>query len=305
MAYRPSGCSATPDVAPGTQARSGSALRLGPPGGSGPGGPAAGGGGGSHRTHRGRARRDRLRSRRRGPSLPGGRSGSGSGPMRPVRPTGRTPVSPKPWLGGGPALTRPERRRNPNGRGWLDGRGGRGFGSGPRGKSGLHGATVPGNARPARAEGQRHREQTAAPQGAARVKRWGKSPPRTGRPGRHGKPHREQRRIGISHGPRSGPGSGLAARAVGATRRPDEWPSRGPSRPPGQNPAYRPPACSARGQRSAVARSRTHRVRSGAPSPELTAGRPTVETPLISLTGGPAVPRRARAWPNRPPSRSA
>ena len=32
------------------------------------------------------------------------------------------------------------------------------------------------------------------------VKRWGKSPPRTGQPGRYGKPHPEQCRIGASRG---------------------------------------------------------------------------------------------------------
>lgn len=32
------------------------------------------------------------------------------------------------------------------------------------------------------------------------VKRWGKSPPRTGQPGRHGKPHPEQCRIGAPRG---------------------------------------------------------------------------------------------------------
>ena len=36
----------------------------------------------------------------------------------------------------------------------------------------------------------------------ARVKRWGKSPPRDGQPDRHGKPHREQCRIGIARGVR-------------------------------------------------------------------------------------------------------
>jgi hypothetical protein len=40
--------------------------------------------------------------------------------------------------------------------------------------------------------------ETAGPPGQARVKRWGKSPPRTGQPGRQGKPHREQCRIGTS-----------------------------------------------------------------------------------------------------------
>ena len=55
-----------------------------------------------------------------------------------------------------------------------------------------------------------------------RVKRWGKSPPRDGQPDRHGKPHPEQCRIGISRGHdpdnrispqgRLSPRSGLAAR---------------------------------------------------------------------------------------------
>lgn len=67
------------------------------------------------------------------------------------------------------------------------------------GKSGLHKATVPGNARPGQSEGKRHREQTAR-KFRARVKRWGKSPPRSGQPDRHGKPHREQCRIGIPRG---------------------------------------------------------------------------------------------------------
>jgi hypothetical protein len=66
-----------------------------------------------------------------------------------------------------------------------------------RGKSGLHEATVPGNARPGQPEGKRHREQSAR-HVRVRVKRWGKSPPRDGQPDRHGKPHREQCRIGTS-----------------------------------------------------------------------------------------------------------
>ena len=74
----------------------------------------------------------------------------------------------------------------------------------PRGKSGLHGATVPGNARPGKPEGKRHREQTALRFACeplrVRVKRWGKSPPRDGQPDRHGKPHREQCQIGMPHG---------------------------------------------------------------------------------------------------------
>ena len=37
------------------------------------------------------------------------------------------------------------------------------------------------------------------------MKRWGKSPPRSARAGRHGKPHLEEDRVGGSRGPRSGP----------------------------------------------------------------------------------------------------
>jgi len=71
-----------------------------------------------------------------------------------------------------------------------------------RGKSGLHKAMVPGNARPGKPEGKRHRKQTAA-HAAVRVKRWGKSPPRGWQQRRHGKPHQEQCRIGIACGGRS------------------------------------------------------------------------------------------------------
>ena len=64
------------------------------------------------------------------------------------------------------------------------------------------------------------------------MKRWGKSPPRTGQPGRHGKPHREQCRIGVPRparvpsGIRGGAGRlrpeepGLAA--SGGRRRPSQ-----------------------------------------------------------------------------------
>ena len=86
-----------------------------------------------------------------------------------------------------------------------------------RGKSGLHKATVPGNARPGQPEGKRHREQTTFAIRLriawARVKRWGKSPPRDGQPDRQGKPHREQCRIGTACGPALARRSGLAARA--------------------------------------------------------------------------------------------
>jgi len=71
----------------------------------------------------------------------------------------------------------------------------------PRGKSGLHEAAVPGNARAGKPDGKRHREQSAA-QVAARVKRWSKSPPRPWQQGRHGKPHREQCQIGPPRGTR-------------------------------------------------------------------------------------------------------
>lgn len=64
----------------------------------------------------------------------------------------------------------------------------------------------------------------------ARLKRWGKSPPRTGRPGRHGKPHREQRRIGIPHR-RLRPGVRVGGSSAPATGAPDEWSSRALRRP--------------------------------------------------------------------------
>ena len=89
-----------------------------------------------------------------------------------------------------------------------------------RGKSGLHKVTVPGNARagaagkPAGRDGKRHREQTALVATGVRVKRWGKSPPRDWQQDRHGKPHREQCRIGIARGPVRGFGPGYRRRAA-------------------------------------------------------------------------------------------
>ena len=82
---------------------------------------------------------------------------------------------------------------------------------------------------------------------AVRVKRCGKSAPRTRQRGRHGKPHREQNRIGTTLPARAGRGRfpGPVVR-VGCSRRaamrvPEEWPSRRGSDPPAiQNPAYRP-----------------------------------------------------------------
>lgn len=104
------------------------------------------------------------------------------------------------------------------------------------GKSGLHGNTVPGNARRGRPQGKCHRKQTArafAPR--VRVKGWGKSPPRSQQWERHGKPHREQDRIGATRA-QAQPVSRFVAR-VGRERRPvtgvpDEWSSRGGSPPP-------------------------------------------------------------------------
>ena len=107
-----------------------------------------------------------------------------------------------------------------------------------RGKSGLQKATVPGNARAGQPDGKRHRKHTA-PQVGVRSNRWGKSPPRLWQQRRHGKPHREQRQIGIPPlGALFAQGSGLAAKARVVTPRSEEW-----SSPFGeQNPAYRPSA---------------------------------------------------------------
>ncbi len=67
-----------------------------------------------------------------------------------------------------------------------------------RGKSGLHRHTVPDNVRRGRPQGQCHRERTASSSDEVRVKRCGKSAPRVRRRKRHGKPHREQDRIGTA-----------------------------------------------------------------------------------------------------------
>ncbi len=66
--------------------------------------------------------------------------------------------------------------------------------------------------------------------GEARVKGWGKSPPRPRRRGRHGKPRRLQDRIGLAAPPKGGAGGLRPAGRVdrmrrAATRVPDEWPS--------------------------------------------------------------------------------
>ncbi len=72
-----------------------------------------------------------------------------------------------------------------------------------RGKSGLHRHTVPDNVRRGQPQGQCHRKRTASPSplrgcGEVRVKRCGKSAPRVRQRKRHGKPHREQNRIGTA-----------------------------------------------------------------------------------------------------------
>lgn len=129
-------------------------------------------------------------------------------------------------------------------------------GGNARGKSGLPLARVPGNARRGQPQGKRHREETAPlfekvrlRLGGVMVKRWGKSPPRTWRQGRHGKPHPEQCQIGASRGGRSGASRDTARRDANArearvgsltavaTRLAEEWSSMGFG--PGQNPAYR------------------------------------------------------------------
>ena len=69
---------------------------------------------------------------------------------------------------------------------------------GRRGKSGLHRHTVPDNVRRGRPQGQCHRERTASSSEEVRVKRCGKSAPRVRQRKRHGKPHREQDRIGAA-----------------------------------------------------------------------------------------------------------
>ena len=119
------------------------------------------------------------------------------------------------------------------------------------GKSGLHGGTVPGNARRGRPQGKCHRKYTAGPSRntgrAARVKRCGKSAPRRRQRRRQGKPHREQDQVGAAGIPLAGmPGgpsrrrSGRSHEALGNGRpRGMAIPARG-SPQAGQNPAYTP-----------------------------------------------------------------
>ena len=125
------------------------------------------------------------------------------------------------------------------------------------GKSGLHGQTVPDNVRrdepfwagPGTVP-QRTDRLGALRLAAARVKRCGKSAPRFRRRKRHGKPHREQDRIGTARerSPLSrGQVPDLSGSAVRvgclmrrATGVQEEWPSRLRFAPQAiQNPAYR------------------------------------------------------------------
>ncbi len=84
----------------------------------------------------------------------------------------------------------------------------------------------------------------------ARVKRWGKSPPRDRQRERHGKPHREQSRIGTTREttPVLGGSSGLTARGAGqpASQMNGRHAGRDAlvSLPAIQNPAYRPAGAS-------------------------------------------------------------
>jgi hypothetical protein len=93
-----------------------------------------------------------------------------------------------------------------------DGRSGENRKVAGEGKSGLRGQTVPDNIRRMRIQGQCHREQTAAARcvlAAVRVKRCGKSAPRQRQRRRHGKPHREQDRIGTARGDRASASFGI------------------------------------------------------------------------------------------------
>jgi hypothetical protein len=83
-------------------------------------------------------------------------------------------------------------------------------------------------------------------QGAVRVKRWGKSPPRERQRKRHGKPHREQDRIGTPRLGQPWQTFPVVSVRVGCVRKAatpfqDEWPPRLRRKSQAiQNPAYRP-----------------------------------------------------------------
>jgi hypothetical protein len=143
----------------------------------------------------------------------------------PQRPNGEPSLARRLTITSAPLISSLARR--PDGRFRLPSAGAGG------GKSGLHGSTVPGNARRGRPQGQCHREETAGARERfrppARVKRCGKSAPHPRQRGRHGKPHREQDQIGAARGLRLPAGFRAAARVGRARRRatgvPEEWPS--------------------------------------------------------------------------------
>ena len=109
-----------------------------------------------------------------------------------------------------------------------------------RGKSGLHGNTVPVNGRRGRPQGQCHRKQTARPrlqdQGSSAgkgetVRQERTAPLATGAAGQTppgARPNRGGRRHGFSHGPRghSRPVARVGRARRAAMRVPEEWPSR-------------------------------------------------------------------------------
>jgi hypothetical protein len=89
---------------------------------------------------------------------------------------------------------------------------------------------LPAGATPGKVPQKANRSPSPSGAGSARVKGWSKSPPRDWQQERHGKPHREQDRIGMVRGETLGAVSGPAIR-VGCVRRmaisaQEEWPPR-------------------------------------------------------------------------------
>ena len=171
-------------------------------------------------------------------ATPGGPKGSRPGSVardrrgRMAAKTGRPCPLLKVDAGGLPA---PHDHRQPAGRPLRTQRWVRG------GKSGLHGDAVPDNLRRGsdpRESATESRPPRKARAGGVRVKGCGKSAPRTRQRGRHGKPHREQDRIGTTRRFAVRPVSRPVVR-VGCSRRPatavpEEWPPRplaGPTEP--------------------------------------------------------------------------
>ncbi len=117
-----------------------------------------------------------------------------------------------------------------------------------RGKSGLHGSTVPGNARRGRPQGKCHREHTARLDGSrrlrARVKGCGKSAPRPRQRGTArqtppgARPRRDDGAPGRRHFRAGRPGR--SRETAGNSRPRGMAVTRG--KPRVQNPAYKPPA---------------------------------------------------------------